>query len=121
MSHTFNLPPGLLSSVCYVESHHNPAAINLDDGTGASIGICQIHYATAAQMGYKGTVAGLKDPEINIFWASVYLHHQLYRYNGNWTKAVAAYNAGSFRLNEKGQIKNRQYVAKVMKAWKEHR
>jgi soluble lytic murein transglycosylase len=36
-------------------------------------------------------------PEVNIYLIAAYLRYQLDRYNGDITKAVAAYNAGSVR------------------------
>lgn len=121
LTQTFNLPPGLLSSVCYVESHHNANAIHHDDGGSDSVGLCQIHKSTAEQLGYRGSDEDLKDPKTNAFWAGLYLVHQYHRYGNDPIKAIAAYNAGSYAVNEKGQIKNRLYVAKVLKAWSEGR
>lgn len=120
-SQAFNLPPGLLSAVCFVESSHRVNVIHHDDGSGDSIGLCQIKYTTAIQMGYKGDANGLKDPKVNAFWAASFMAHQYMRYRGDVVKAISAYNAGSYRLNEKGEIKNRRYVAKVFKAWNEGR
>lgn len=120
-SQAFNLPPGLLSAVCYVESKHTPSAINHDDGNGDSIGLCQIKHGTAVQMGYKGSLEGLKDPATNTFYAARFLAYQQLRYHNDYIKAIAAYNAGSARLDENGQVKNKKYVEKVFKAWHEGR
>lgn len=117
VSHNLGLPPGLLSAVCWVESGHNASVVNPDDGNGDSIGMCQLHFSTAVQMGYKGRPKGLKDPKINIRYAAYYLAWEFARYRGDVRKAVASYNSGSLRLNKKGQIKNRKYVQKVMSAW----
>lgn len=121
VSHVTDLPPGLLSSVCYVESHHNLAAIHRDDGGADSIGLCQLHLSTAMELGYRGTAFGLKDPQINAFWAGLYLSHQLHRYNGDATKAIAAYNSGTYRVDANGKPKNDKYVQKVFTAWEEGR
>jgi soluble lytic murein transglycosylase-like protein len=114
---TFALPQGLLSAVCFVESTHNAKAVHLDDGGENSVGLCQLHLSTAKWLGYKGIEKGLYDAKINAYYAAKYLRYQLNRYDGNVTKAIAAYNAGSYRVNAKGQIKNRIYVQKVTNAW----
>lgn len=111
----YHLPPGLLSAVCYVESHHNATATHLDDGNATSLGLCQLHFSTATMLGYTGTVSGLYDPETNAKWAGAYLRHQLNRYNGDTVKALSAYNAGSYR-----PLRNLDYVRKVLQTWKEH-
>ncbi len=111
------LPPGLLSALCWVESNHKVTAINAQDGGSASYGVCQIKLDTARMLGYKGTVKTLKEPAVNVYWAGRYLKYQLDRYSGDPRKAVAAYNAGTHRVNKKGLIKNRKYVEKVFKAW----
>lgn len=117
VSHTYGLPPGLLSAVCWTESHHNAAAINPDDGTGDSIGLCQVQYATARQMGYRGSAKHLRDPKTNARYAGAYIRYQLDRYDGDILKAIAGYNAGSYIVNRKGQTVNCQYVAQVLAAW----
>ena len=85
--------PALLSSICYVESGHNPAAIAHHDGGSASYGLCQIKEATARGLGYGGSVGGLMDGATNAYWAAKLLkyHHKKW---GSWKKAVSAYNAG---------------------------
>lgn len=118
---TFQLPPGLLSALCWIESNHNPKAIHKDDGSGNSVGICEIKLETAKLLGFKGTEQGLMDPKVNIYYAGKYLAKQIDRYNGDAIKGIAAYNAGTYRVNAKGLIMNRRYVAKVTKAWKDRR
>lgn len=112
------LPKGMIESICYVESKYKATALHKDDGGEDSVGLCQLHLSTAKLMGYKGTQKGLLDPKVNAFFAAKYLKHQLARYKGNQIKAIAAYNAGSYRLNAKGEIKNKQYVYKVLYTWK---
>lgn len=121
VSHTFALPPGLLSALCYVESSHNPRAVNLDDKGGPSRGVCQIQEATARLMGFKGTTAQLMEPRVNAYYAGKYLHWELKRYKGDTVKGVAAYNSGSFLLGQDGLPVNKVYVTKVFRAWKERR
>ena len=113
----FSLPPGLLGSICFTESRHNPRAFHKDDGIENSVGLCQLHVSTAKMMGFKGKETGLYDPKVNAHYAGKYLAHQLKRYGGDTRKAVAAYNAGTYRTNPKGEIMNRKYVSKVFAQW----
>lgn len=121
VSNTLGLPEGLLSAVCWVESSHRPMAINLEDGVGPSLGICQIKFATARLMGFMGTPTQLMNPKVNAHYAGKYLAWQMDRYDYDVTKAVAAYNSGTHLVNSKGQTKNQSYVNKVMEAWDEER
>lgn len=111
------LPPGLLSALCWVESNHKARAVNPDDGGSPSVGLCQIKPTTARGLGFRGTREDLMQPKYNIKYAAKYLKLQIDRYNGDLRQGVAAYNAGKCRFNEKGQIMNRLYVDKVFKAW----
>lgn len=112
----FHLPTGLLSSLCYVESGHKIEAVHHDDGTGDSLGVCQIQYRTAKGLGFRGTAKDLMDPQVNVVYAAIYLRKQLNRYHDNVARAVAAYNAGSYRPAAVG-ARNQNYVDKVFKAW----
>ena len=114
----YNLPAGLLSAECYVESHHKTNAVNLDDGKGGpSMGICQIKLGTALQVGFKGTAKQLMQPENNIHYAAAYLAKQIKRYHGNLPKAIGAYNSGTFFLSKKGTPVNSIYIRKVLHSW----
>lgn len=114
---TVDLPKGLLSALCYVESHHNPKAVHKDDGNSSSLGICQIKHETAKLMGFKGSQAHLMDPKVNTIYAAKYLKKQLVRYNNDIPKAVAAYNSGTYKENKHKKPVNEQYVRKVFAAW----
>lgn len=116
-SQTFNLPPGLLSSLCYVESRHNVNAIHIDDGGSPSLGICEIKLHTARLLGFTGTQKDLMNANVNIYYAGKYLKQQLDRYKQNQFKAIAAYNAGSYRVDQIGATRNWLYVKKVVDVW----
>src|ERR1700732_2996185 len=89
----FNLPTGLLSSVCFVESGHRLTAYHKDDGKGNSVGVCQIKLGTARWLGFKGTEKQLMEPVTNVYYAGKYIRHQMDRYQ-SVKKAVIAYNLG---------------------------
>jgi soluble lytic murein transglycosylase-like protein len=109
----FQLPPGLLSSLCYIESRHQVNAIHHDDGRTNSVGICQVKLETAKWLGFKGTEKDLMDPRINIYYAGLYLKKQLMRYNAQTNKAVIAYNYG-----HAGSLTQTDYQVRVFKHWR---
>lgn len=117
ISQTYNLPPDLLKSLCYVESTHNVYAVHIDDGGSNSIGVCQIKLPTAKLMGFRGTDKELMNVHDNVKYAAKYLTFQLRRYNGNVYKAVAAYNTGSYITHNGVDPINKPYVNKVLKEW----
>lgn len=121
VSTTYDLPKGLLSATCFVESGHRIQVVNHKDGGSRSNGVCQMKLATAKYLGFQGTEKELMKPEVNVYWAGLYLQRQLKRYDGDVRHAVAAYNAGSLRLDDKGNIRNQKYVTKVYMAWSEGR
>ncbi len=88
----YGLPPGLLSSLCFVETRHQ-SVIHYNDGKSDSYGICQIKYSTAKELGYTGSPEDLLIPSINISYAGAYLKKQINRYH-SIEKAVIAYNKG---------------------------
>jgi len=95
----YNIPEGLLASICYKESTFNVQAINrFDGGKTHSYGICQVKLETAKFMGFKGNRKALQDPETNITYAAKYLRYQYRRYR-SWVKAIGAYNRGSVNGN----------------------
>lgn len=120
-SQTYDLPPGLLSAICYVESRHTPSAIHELDGHSDSLGECQIKISTAQYFGFKGNAKDLMNPKINIKYAALYMRYQLFRYKIDFRKAVAAYNAGRYNKNKHGIPRNDKYVQKVFAAWGEGR
>lgn len=111
----FNLPTGLLESLCYVESKHNVTAVHEDDGGSNSIGVCQVKLVTARWLGFEGSEEDLMLPENNIFYAAAYLSYQHRRY-ADITRAVVAYNRG----NAMG-LTSSDYSNKVIKQWSMYR
>lgn len=109
----FNLPPELLSSLCFIESTHNISAVHKDDGGSNSVGICQVKLSTAQWLGFKGTEEQLMNPETNVYYAAKYLAHQIKRYN-NIDRAVISYNQGSA-----GNLTQTEYSNKVLTKWNE--
>lgn len=112
MSSQYNLPPGLLQSLCKIESNHKVEAISYNDGDGHSYGVCQIKHKTAKYIGFKGTPEELMEPQINIKYAATYLAYQMKRYKNNIPKAVIAYNKGNAK-----DLTSTRYQLKVFNVW----
>ena len=111
-SSSFNLPDGLINSVCWVESRHNVGAIHHHDGNGDSIGLCQIKLSTARGVGFTGTADQLMDPMVNTYYAAAYLRHQIDRYK-DVTAGLVAYNQGSIK-----ESTSTSYSDSVKREWR---
>lgn len=110
----FDLPQGLLESLCWVESSHKVTAIHHDDGDSDSLGICQIKYTTSKWLGFKGTPKQLMNPRVNIYYAAKFLSYQQHRYN-SITRGIVAYNIGNAK-----HLTRSNYSDKVLKTWRSH-
>ncbi len=84
------LPEALVHRVVIRESRYNPGVV----GAGGAMGLMQIKLATAREMGYAGTAAGLLDPETNLTYAVRYLAGAYRVAGGNADRAVANYARG---------------------------
>lgn len=112
-SNTYNLPPRLLESICWVESKHNVNAVHHDDGGEDSLGVCQIKLSTAQWLGFKGTKEQLMNPDLNAKYSAKYIRYQLNRYK-NVTKAIISYNHGNAK-----HLTRTKYSDKVIKKWRQ--
>jgi hypothetical protein len=110
-----NIPAGLLSALCFVESSHRDVVV-LHDGGSPSIGICQMKLDTARIVDKKATLNELMMRQRNAELAARYLARQYKRY-GCWKHAVAAYNSGRLHLHVSGLPRNNKYVRRVEKRW----
>lgn len=112
MSVHYHLPPGLLSTICFVESKYDVNAVHYNDGVGNSVGVCQIKLSTARHMGFRGTEQQLMSPRNNIKYAAKYLRYQLNRYK-SIERAVIAYNVGNAR-----GLTTSKYQRTIFKKWR---
>ncbi len=78
-----------------------------------SWGHMQLMGGTARDMGYDGLLTHLIIPACGIYYATKYFAILLKRHKF-LKSAVAAYNAGSVRLDKDGQLVNQKYVDRVM-------
>ncbi len=84
------VPVELVHRVIHEESRYYPRAV----GRGGAMGLMQIKYTTARGLGYRGSAAGLLDPNTNLTWGVRYLAGA-YRYaQGNQAAARVLYGTG---------------------------
>jgi soluble lytic murein transglycosylase-like protein len=107
----------LAQSVARAESNYDPFAVS---PKGAQ-GLMQLEPATARRFGVSNSF----DPEENVRGGVKYLKFLLDYYQGDYTKAVAAYNAGEKAVDRyKGTppyAETRDYLARVSKNLKSAR
>lgn len=107
---TYQIPENLLKAVAKAESDFNPNAVS---HCGAQ-GIMQLMPATARSLGVTNSF----DPGQNIMGGAKYLRQMLDNFDGDVTKAVAAYNAGPGAVQKYGGIppykETQNYVTKVL-------
>jgi soluble lytic murein transglycosylase-like protein len=105
-----NVDPKLAQAVAHAESDYSPDAVS---STGA-VGVMQLMPETAQSLG----VRNISDPRENIDGGVQYLKQLLTTFQGDVSKAVAAYNAGPAAVeNYQGvppYAETQNYVAKVL-------
>ena len=111
----YQLPWQLILAIAWQESLLDPNAEG-DDGT--SIGVMQMSLPTAEWLvGQPVSVEQLKNPVLNIDLGTRYVRHQMDRYDDDIYKAVAAYNAGTYREKTDGVAFNDLYARRVMNVY----
>ena len=104
----------LVLSVAKVESNLVPDVVS----TAGAVGVMQLMPETAEGLG----IVNSKDPQENIDGGVRYLKQLMTTFNGDVTKAVAAYNAGPQAVKRYNGTppypETQDYVAKVMAQYK---
>ena len=100
------LDPDLIHTVITIESGYKPLVRN-----GNAVGLMQIVPATARGLGYRGSAAGLYDPEVNIKYGVKYLALAYQLSKGDLCQTLMRYQSGhdARRMN----AANRAYCAKA--------
>jgi soluble lytic murein transglycosylase-like protein len=86
------VPEALVHRVVIRESRYDPRAV----GAGGAMGLMQIKYSTAREMGYTGSPAGLLDADTNLTYAVRYLAGANRVAHGNSDRAVMNYARGYY-------------------------
>ncbi len=84
------LPPDIADAVAAIESGYDPGAI----GAVGEIGLMQVRPETAAMLGFKGDLAELARPDVNIHYGVTYLSEAWRLANGDLCRALMKYRAG---------------------------
>jgi Transglycosylase SLT domain len=84
------LPPDIADAVAAVESGYDPGAI----GSIGEIGLMQVRPETAVMLGFKGDLAELAKPDVNIHYGVTYLSQAWRLANGDLCRALMKYRAG---------------------------
>jgi len=92
----YNMDADLITSVIAVESNFDPKAVSRKNAHG----LMQLLPETAAQLGVKN----IDDPAENIDAGTRYLRGLLQQYNNDLTLALAAYNAGTEKVQLYGAV-----------------
>ncbi len=100
------VPFSLADAVVRIESRYNPRAAH-----AGNYGLMQIRHQTARGMGYRGSAAGLLDPETNARYAMKYLAMAYGAAGGDTCRTVMKYQSGHMATRMSGA--NRTYCAKV--------
>jgi Transglycosylase SLT domain len=110
-SDRYRLDPDLVNSVIRAESGFNPHAVSRKGAQG----LMQLMPETASKLG----VPNAFDPEANVDGGTRYLRELLERYNYDLIKALAAYNAGTKRVEQYHGVppyqETRHYVASIVR------
>jgi hypothetical protein len=106
----YEVDPALVKAIIMAESSYNPNAVSRKGARG----LMQLMPRTARALGVEDSF----DPEDNIDAGVRYFKQLLDRFNGNVKLAVAAYNAGSRKVQKYHGVPpfkyTRYYVAKVI-------
>lgn len=129
------LDPDLIEAVVRTESSGRAAAYRFEPGywrrylaknatyntmeprrAAASYGLMQVMYPTARAMGFRGDPEELFVPRTSLHYGCLVLKDNLKWSDGNMDAALAAYNGGKTKDNQKPPYRNGVYVSKVRKA-----
>ena len=108
-SRQFQIPFELIKAIIKVESDFNPYAVS----PAGAVGLMQLIPETAKKMG----VSNIWSPAENIYGGVKYFRRLLDLFNWDYSKALAAYNAGSLTVLRAGGVpdipETKNYVRKV--------
>lgn len=107
----YQLDPDFVASVIKAESNFNPHATSRKGAQG----LMQLMPQTASRLGLKDAF----DPQANVEAGTAHLNALLNQYHNDPIKALAAYNAGSHRVQQYHGVppyrETRAYVAKIIR------
>ena len=115
LSGKYGVDPDLARAVMRMESGGNPNAVS----SAGAIGLMQLMPGTA-----KGLGVNPKDPKRNLEGGIKYLAQLADKYDGDYVKTLAAYNAGSGRVDSYGGVppfpETERYVKNVLALYRKY-
>lgn len=84
------LPLAVADAVARIESGYDPTVV----GSVGEVGLMQVRPTTAAMLGFRGTLAELAAPEMNVRYGVRYLAEAWRRADGDLCRALMKYRAG---------------------------
>jgi soluble lytic murein transglycosylase-like protein len=115
LSEKYGVDPNLARAVMRLESGGNPNAVS----SAGAIGLMQLMPGTARSLGVDP-----KDPKRNLEGGIKYLAFLADKYDGDYEKTLAAYNAGSGRVDSYGGIppfpETERYVKNVLSLYRKY-
>ncbi|MDB4989106.1 MAG: Soluble lytic murein transglycosylase precursor [Myxococcaceae bacterium] len=127
-----NIDPALFYGHMQVESHYKARAISSADALGLMQLLPETALTVARSLGIASDRSGLLRPHLNITLGAAYLSNLIKQYGGQIPLAIAAYNAGTHKVDEwtgKKEVEldiwvesipveqTRNYVRRVVTAW----
>jgi hypothetical protein len=110
-SNRYQLDPDFVNSVIKAESNFQSRAVSRK----GALGLMQLMPGTASQLGVKDPF----DPRANVEGGTAYLSQLLDLYHNDAIKALAAYNAGTHRVEQyhglPPYMETRAYVARIVR------
>jgi soluble lytic murein transglycosylase-like protein len=115
LSGEYGVDPDLARAVMRLESGGNPNAVS----SAGAIGLMQLMPATARGLGVDP-----KNPRRNLEGGIKYLAQLADKYDGDYVKTLAAYNAGSARVDSYGGVppfpETQRYVKNVLALYRKY-
>jgi soluble lytic murein transglycosylase-like protein len=115
LSEQYEVDPHLARAVMRMESGGNPDAIS----SAGAIGLMQLMPGTAKSLGVDP-----KNPQRNLEGGIKYLAQLADKYDGDYVKTLAAYNAGSGRVDSYGGVppfpETQRYVKNVIALYQKY-
>jgi soluble lytic murein transglycosylase-like protein len=115
LSEEYGVDPDLARAVMRLESGGNPNAVS----SAGAIGLMQLMPATARGLGVDP-----RNPRRNLEGGIKYLAQLADKYDGDYVKTLAAYNAGSARVDSYGGVppfpETQRYVKNVLALYRKY-